>query len=366
MLRTFELDDYPLSAERTVAVLDRLKARFPAFRATVFAIPGAMLERHWRPMLERAEWVRVCPHGFTHEKRECRQDDLISMRLAWLDAIAADARWGRLFKAPWHGMSDWFLSLLAERGFAPCVGILPLEIGLPTPDTLCWSRNDWAHLDYAVEYKHVQAHPMERFTSMPRKSRRQHAALSNASVRTWEQVWSPDDAWPFVEDLLRPMLLKVNLGCGPQVWPGWHCLDERELPGTICWSAPARLPYVSHRADVILTSHLWGYFADEWYEPMAREIHRVLRRGGVARLAEDATESGYVWRRPGQRTRGTGEIRSLCTKRKVLDALEAAGFSLVEETRPGETRSPHKDVLQGDTRLRRWEKGQKFYVEAVK
>lgn len=82
-------------------------------------------------------------------------------------------------------------------------------------------------------------------------------------------------------------------------------------------------------------------------------------------MAEDATDSGYIWRKPGDNARGTGVIRSLPTRAKLEAAAKAVGFE-VHLGRPGETLSPHKDILQGDTRQRRWERGHKYYLELVK
>jgi hypothetical protein len=364
MIRTFEFDDYPMSSRRLIRELDKLKARFPAFKASVFAIPSGMTDQHWRPLLDRQEWVQCCPHGIVHQKRECRNKEIYSLRLHWLDKIAEEKRYAPLFKAPWHGMDLAFMKLLRERGLHHCFSYLNWRIPFPTPDWLAWNIKD-ARMLHPQLGCHVEAHAI--INGRLKQHNRRHQQIDRKNLHRMTSEWGPEDTWEFVTQHMKPMCKKISLGCGQHVWDNWDCLDPRtELdPRIIRWEAPEPLPYIHNRADVILTSHVFNYFDESWYRPICREMFRVLRPGGIVRLNEDETDSGYIWRRPGQRARGTGEIRSLPTKRKISRALRRAGFE-IRQMKPGKTRSPHKDVLQGDTRLRRWNQGHKFVMEATK
>ena len=109
-----------------------------------------------------------------------------------------------------------------------------------------------------------------------------------------------------------------------------------------------------------------GYVREDKYIEAALEIWRVLRPDGIWGLQDDCTDSGYIWRKQGQtNTCGQGEMLSEPTKGKLFAMLRAVGFE-IHESGPGETLSPHKDVLEFDSRPRRHRLGHKFYAEAVK
>lgn len=363
MLRTFEFDDYPMSGPRLIRLLDATKERFPNFKASVFCIPSAMTEKHWKPLLKRRDWIEPCPHGINHQRRECRVREIYTLRLHWLDVIAAEKRYVPLFKAPWHGLDLTFIKLLRERGMDFCCTNLTYRVPMPTPDWMCWNIKD-ARMRTPGTGIHCETHAI--IPGRHRKHNRRHQQIDRNNFRRLRETWSEGDRWEFVSTLMRPMLKKIYLGCGPHVADDWDCLDNRTDvdPRIQRWEAPDPLPFIENRADIVLTSHLFNYLEDGWYVDFCREIYRVLRPGGVARLAEDATDSGYVWRSPGQSARQTGTIRSLPTKRKLVRALRRVGFR-VRLARPGRTQSPH-DVCQFDTRQMRWEKGHKYYLEGVK
>jgi predicted SAM-dependent methyltransferase len=206
-----------------------------------------------------------------------------------------------------------------------------------------------------------------RKNGRPRFLKAWETEISRKNVSRWSRHWSKDDEWLFAEDLVRPALLKLNLGCGEHVLDGWANLDPRsDLDASIIkWDFSKPIPFGECKADVALTSHVFNYVQENTYENALLDIWRVLRPGGILRMAEDRTDNGYIWRMPGQRARGTGVIRSLPTKEKIVHALKKVGFE-VHDAEPGKTMSPHKDILKGDTRPRRYKRGHKFYIEAVK
>ena len=362
---TFEYDDYPEGGARLIEVLDRFRERWPDFRATVFAVPMLMTDAAWRPLLDRADWVRVAPHGFIHRKRECRLPEHYRRRIDVLDTIAVDPSWTKIQKPPYYGYDAGFVELLRERGFAVC----QLSLGgwaFPAADVRVWNLEDHRSQAYPL-FRHILAHPIyEDDRSRPRTVR---SALSEKNVHRWfhELQATGVRRWEFVDELTRPSPLKLHLGCGTHVLPGWANLDPRAQldPRIVRWEYPNRLPFDDNRADCCLTSHLFNYVAEDQYARFALDVWRVLRPGAIWRLSEDRTDNGYIWRRPGQRAAGTGTIRSLPTQEKIYAALRAVGF-VVRPAEPGRTDCPHVDILAGDSRAKRYARGHKFYAEAVK
>jgi predicted SAM-dependent methyltransferase len=382
VLRTFEYDDYPWKAEQLFDWADAIKRQWPNFRMNVFAIAELMEWKHWKPLWKRRDWMRVGMHGFIHRKRECRTPRHYRDRLHILDECIESERWAPMFKAPWYGMSGDFCNELDMRGIVGCTKTFQYDWPYPMREWKQWNLHDRTikvlddnHLENqwrtalcldTVKHDvgvHVVAHP--RYEGR-QKHKSGKTEINKRHTTRWTRFWSPDDEFAFVDDLAESALVKLNLGCGPDVWDGWQCLDPRgHIPGVRRWSFAQQIPYGDCRADIIVTSHVFNYLADEEYEAAMLEIWRVLRPGGVWRMQEDRTDNGYVWRRPGEGSRGTGEIKSLPTRQKIYEVAKRIGFT-VHNSEPGITRSPHLDVLQGDNRLRRWRLGHKFYAEAIK
>lgn len=341
-----------------------MKARWPNFRINVFAIPKLMEDSDWKQLGKRQEWMRVYPHGFRHVKKECRTANGFKRHLRLFDRIARDKRWGKLFKAPWHGYCPEAIRECHERGFAVAAKAISF-FPFPMPDGWrMWNISDAYIAANRDATKHIEAHPVYGPSIRPMKATL--TEISRDHVRKWTRSWRETDHWAFVDEWTRPALLKINLGCGPQVWDGWACVDNRQTdPRVISRDIiNQQLPWGDNKADIIFSSHVWNYIPEDKWEDVALEIWRVLRPGAVYRLAEDRTDNGYIWRRPGQQ-HFTGLIVSLPTKGKILNCLRRIGFE-VHDSEPGSTISPHKDVLQGDTRARRYRLGHKFYCEAVK
>lgn len=361
----WEYDDYPHDAARLVETLDAFRAEWPNFRAAVFAIPLLMTDEAWRPLLDRADWVRIYPHGFHHKKRECRSAGHWSGKLWLLDDLAADPRWTPLFKSPWYGYGPEFLAELFCRGFS--VAQLALHRWpFPGEPGRVWNIGDHRRQAYPG-FRTLVAHPV--YADAASRARTKRSELSDRNRARWFRDFRATgiESWVWPHEYTRPAALKLHLGCGPHVFDGWCNLDPRASldPRIVKWAFPDELPFDDNRADVALSSHMWNYIAEENYVRFALDVWRVLRPGGVWRLAEDRTDSGYVWRRPGESSRGTGVVRSLPTREKVVAALERVGFR-VYPAEPGETRAPHRDILAGDSREPRYRAGQKFYAEAVK
>jgi aspartate beta-hydroxylase len=77
--------------------------------------------------------------------------------------------------------------------------------------------------------------------------------------------------------------LKLHVGCGAHVLPGWINLDLDPAP--LAWNVLWGLPFVDGAATHVYVSHLLEhlYFPHE-VAPFLREVHRVLAPGGRLRL----------------------------------------------------------------------------------
>ena len=364
---TFEYDDYPRGARLLLRRCDRWARRFPNFKCNVFAIPNEMTKR-WFREIEVRPYMRLYPHGFDHQKGECRGRRVTRRQKDQLRKLAEDPRWGKVFKAPHHGMSPRFISTLIRLDFIPCISNLN---GMPFPIPRNWQW--WCRRDAIAESgqwgdwrsgMNVEAHPVYNSLFAP-SARRTQISLRNC--HWWSRMWEEDSQWDWVEDRAVRARKLVHLGCGPHVWRGWMNLDPRTSidPRIRYWTWDQQIPLSDNKADIVFSSHTLNYMPEDKYEEAFLEIWRVLRPGGIYRLAEDRSESGYVWRQPGQRSRGTGTLRSCPSQERAIEALKRVGFTVYTSS-PGITRSPHESVLKGDSRRRRWVKGQKYYAEAIK
>ena len=78
--------------------------------------------------------------------------------------------------------------------------------------------------------------------------------------------------------------MKLHIGCGKREWPGWINIDGVDLPH-IHWRDVTKLPYRNNEADLIYASHLIAYFDRDEIVPILNEWKRVLKPGGILRLA---------------------------------------------------------------------------------
>jgi hypothetical protein len=229
---------------------------------------------------------------------------------------------------------------------------------------MAWPIHDMRMQDGINDHgMHVVAHP-------PKASDREvarHTRLNDRNLARWARTWDRDSRWDYVENMTRPLLQRLNLGSGDTAIPGWRNLDPRagELGnGAERWSFDEMVPLTDNKADVVLTSHVFEFVSEDRYQECMLDIWRVLRPGAVWRLAEIETSGGFYWRPLGAETR-IGTVRSMPSRERLKRVAEAIGFKW-HDSRPGETLSPHTDVLLGDSRPRRFQRGQKFYAECVK
>jgi SAM-dependent methyltransferase len=94
--------------------------------------------------------------------------------------------------------------------------------------------------------------------------------------------------------------LKVNLGCGTDIRPGWVNLDKVNLPGVdiVHDLAAGPLPFPSESCSEICCKDVLEHFN---YIPFLREIHRILREGGIVRVRVPHFTSSYAYCDPTHR-----------------------------------------------------------------
>lgn len=82
---------------------------------------------------------------------------------------------------------------------------------------------------------------------------------------------------------IPPML---NIGCGRRAHPDWANLDcVASAPGVIVHDARKGLPFSDATFDVVYHSHILEHFRHDEAPAFLRECHRVLRPGGILRVA---------------------------------------------------------------------------------
>lgn len=177
-------------------------------------------------------------------------------------------------------------------------------------------------------------------------------------------------------------LLRLNWACGPHPEPGWLNSDILDAPG-IDLPADIRkgLPLPSDHVDYAVAIHaLQDMFWPDIPKAVS-ELHRVLKPGGVLRLAVpdldraiDAYRSGdtayfYV---PDEHARSAGakliaqiiwygSVHTPMVYGYVEELLVDGGFERVTRCAFGQTASRYPDIVQLDNRPR-----ESMFVEAVK
>lgn len=80
--------------------------------------------------------------------------------------------------------------------------------------------------------------------------------------------------------------LLVNIGCGAAWHPDWTNLDVRPAsPHVRTWNVAEGLPFANETVDVCYASHVIEHLSQMQARTLLLESRRVLRQGGVIRLA---------------------------------------------------------------------------------
>jgi predicted SAM-dependent methyltransferase len=85
--------------------------------------------------------------------------------------------------------------------------------------------------------------------------------------------------------------LKLHLGCGSNILPGWLNTDISPSPSSDYLDCTARFPFVDACLAAVFCEHLIEHFAKTSAIQMVREVFRVLRPGGLFRVVTPSLEA---------------------------------------------------------------------------
>ena len=90
-------------------------------------------------------------------------------------------------------------------------------------------------------------------------------------------------AQPFV---MSNQTVKLNLGCGRNIMSGWINADLKATsPRVFIMDASRPFPFPDNSFDYVFSEHMFEHLDLAGQQSMMRECHRILRPGGVLRLA---------------------------------------------------------------------------------
>jgi len=80
-------------------------------------------------------------------------------------------------------------------------------------------------------------------------------------------------------------MIKLHLGCGKRDFgPDWISIDKADFPH-VKYRDVTKLPFKNNEVDLIYSSHLIAYFDRQEIVMILNEWKRVLKSGGILRLA---------------------------------------------------------------------------------
>ena len=177
-------------------------------------------------------------------------------------------------------------------------------------------------------------------------------------------------------------IARLNIGCGKFPRPGWINLDNKVRPGVDCVAdLRAELPFPDGAFDYAVAIHVLPHIRLAGLAPALARIRRVLKTGGVLRLALPDLEkaiaahrrrdAGYFavpdtqWESLGAKLVAQivwhNDLVTPFTYDLAAEALAKAGFAGVARCAFGETKSRHPEIVVLDNR-----EGESFFVEATK
>jgi len=175
---------------------------------------------------------------------------------------------------------------------------------------------------------------------------------------------------------------RLNWGCGEHPEPGWLNSDVKDVPGIdIVADVRTGLPLADDSIDYITSIHALPELPYQDLVPALEELRRVLKPGGVLRLALPDLERGIAAYQQGDkdyfhvpdedaRSIGAkfvtqmiwyGYSRSLFVHDFIEELLQRAGFARIDRCEYRQTASPWPDIVTLDNRER-----ESLFMEAVK
>jgi len=175
---------------------------------------------------------------------------------------------------------------------------------------------------------------------------------------------------------------RLHIGCGKFPRPGWINLDNKVRPGVDCVAdLRADLPFPENFADYAVAIHVFPHIPLAGLVPALARVRRVLKPGGVLRLAlpdlEKAIEAyrqrdtsyfaipNAQWKSLGAKLVAQivwhNDLVTPFTYDLAAEALMKARFAAVTHCEFRHTNSRFLDIVSLDNRER-----ESFFVEATK
>jgi len=105
---------------------------------------------------------------------------------------------------------------------------------------------------------------------------------------------------------------KLHLGFGVKHFPGWYHVDALDYPHVDHIGPVEDLSFIeSGTVGMIYACHLLEHFNRKTHKEALREWHRVLRKGGILRLAVPDYEACARLYLSGKLVRGIEDVRGL-------------------------------------------------------
>ncbi len=177
-------------------------------------------------------------------------------------------------------------------------------------------------------------------------------------------------------------VMRLQIGCGKFPRAGWINTDNKVRPGVDCVAdLRGDLPFAEGTFDCAAAIHVLPHIPLAGLAPALARIRRVLKPGGVLRLAlPDLEKAIDAYRRgdaayfaiPDSQWKSLGaklvaqivwhnDIRTPFTYDLAAEALGNAGFSSVARCMFRQTRSRFPEIVDLDNRER-----ESFFVEATR
>lgn len=79
--------------------------------------------------------------------------------------------------------------------------------------------------------------------------------------------------------------MKLHLGCGQKYLQGYTHVDLADYPHIDIRGDARKIPFNDNMAELIYASHIFEYFDRDEAVDVLKEWHRVLKAGGILRMA---------------------------------------------------------------------------------
>jgi len=96
--------------------------------------------------------------------------------------------------------------------------------------------------------------------------------------------------------LLKTTLMKLHLGCGNVLLPGWTNVDLDDISGIDLQDDVRTLTKIKDNSyDIIYASHVLEHFGRNEFEPILKVWNKKLKINGILRLAVPDFEKAIKW-----------------------------------------------------------------------